>query len=473
MSEPALLPATLDIDRERGIRLAQPVGFVSGIGLAVLYVVLAALSPLIVSDAAAFCFRLALAWLACEGLIWVGVLFARNRQGGVAAGFLVTGTQSSIILFQIVWASFHGLDAIFLMMGMAQLLPIGLSSLLDGSRLMFVTMGATIAVGAGLLFLLPQVIDPTFPLLERCGSWIILTVLAIATASLVYGSSTLYGQALEEMGTLRLAYERSQQLDELKDQFITHVNHELRTPIMTLQGTIEFLQSMHQKLPPEQLTLTYSQAQRSATRLVNLLSRVLDVQAIEQQSNTLEFEAVDVKKALEAAQDLVDPQQHRAINVRMSEKAIVWGEPQMVIQVLMNLLSNAIKYSSPETPISVVIRAVPEAKIRGQAPGPEKPSIEIMIKDRGLGIPPAQIPLLFHRFVRLPRDMASSTPGSGVGLYLCQTLVTAMGGSLRAESLGIPGEGSTFIIWLPQPPAESLAATAHQPKVTIAPPQAV
>jgi signal transduction histidine kinase len=77
---------------------------------------------------------------------------------------------------------------------------------------------------------------------------------------------------------------------------------------------------------------------------------------------------------------------------------------------------------------------------------------EIAVRDCGHGIPPEQLPLLFNRFARLPRDLASPVSGSGLGLYLCREFAEAMGGSIRAESTGVEGEGSTFRLYLPLPP---------------------
>jgi len=82
-------------------------------------------------------------------------------------------------------------------------------------------------------------------------------------------------------------------------------------------------------------------------------------------------------------------------------------------------------------------------------------AVEITIRDYGLGVPPEQIPLLFNRFMRLPRDLASKVPGTGLGLYLCRVMTIAMGGRIWVESTGVSGEGSTFYLELPLPPATS------------------
>jgi signal transduction histidine kinase len=86
--------------------------------------------------------------------------------------------------------------------------------------------------------------------------------------------------------------------------------------------------------------------------------------------------------------------------------------------------------------------------------------VEIAVRDAGLGIPPEQIPLLFHRFARLPRDLASPVAGSGLGLYLCRMLTESMGGTIRVESSGVAGEGSTFFVRLPLPPKAAAGSIA-------------
>jgi signal transduction histidine kinase len=74
--------------------------------------------------------------------------------------------------------------------------------------------------------------------------------------------------------------------------------------------------------------------------------------------------------------------------------------------------------------------------------------VEIAVRDYGLGVPPDQIPLLFNRFVRLPRDLASKVRGNGLGLYLCRTMAQAMDGAIWLESSGIEGEGTTIYLRL-------------------------
>ena len=73
----------------------------------------------------------------------------------------------------------------------------------------------------------------------------------------------------------------------------------------------------------------------------------------------------------------------------------------------------------------------------------------LSIQDAGPGIPPEELPLLFEKLVRLKRDLAGPTRGTGLGLYICKHLVEAMGGHIWVESSGRMGEGSRFCITLP------------------------
>lgn len=117
---------------------------------------------------------------------------------------------------------------------------------------------------------------------------------------------------------------------------------------------------------------------------------------------------------------------------------------------MTNLLSNALEYYEPDTPIEItgrVIALVP-AGARRLGKGQRIQMVEMRVRDYGLGIPPEQAPLLFHRFTRLPRDLASAVEGSGSGLYLCKMLCARMNGTIRVESSGIEGEGATFIVRL-------------------------
>jgi signal transduction histidine kinase len=285
-------------------------------------------------------------------------------------------------------------------------------------------------------------------------------------AVLMIGVWLTYRQTLKALG---LAYERAQQLDTLKAQFITHINHELRTPIMTLQGYVEYLRLGRGRLPEKELDDALAKAGRTADTLVALLSSILDVRRIERE-DVFPPERVALREALEAALALIDPRvgdgSVRDLRVRLADDLVAWGDPVRMQQILTNLLSNAVKYSPSGTPIEVSGQVVSGpaatgARRRG-VPHAAPAMVEIAVRDYGQGIPSEQIPLLFNRFVRLPRDLASKVGGSGLGLYLCRVFAEAMGGTMQVESAGVPGEGSRFVLRLPVP-AEAAPASVATP----------
>jgi signal transduction histidine kinase len=148
----------------------------------------------------------------------------------------------------------------------------------------------------------------------------------------------------------------------------------------------------------------------------------------------------------------------RELGVEIPEGLAVMADQVWLRQILTNLLSNALKYSEPGTPVEIAASVVgePAAKTRGLRRAQKgRDMVEITVRDHGFGVPPDQIPLLFERFVRLPRDLASSVPGNGLGLHLCRLLAERMGGRIWVESAGVAGEGSTFYLRLPLPEPES------------------
>jgi signal transduction histidine kinase len=262
-----------------------------------------------------------------------------------------------------------------------------------------------------------------------------------------------------------LAVRRSLELDALKDQFITSVNHELRTPLMTIQTSLETLRAAKGSLEPGQQSVLVSAAADSCSALVQLVQGILDSRQLEEPQESPVLEPVSVLGAFQAtvailgARDTTQSEPTRRISLDVSSALEIWGNPLWLQQILTNLLTNALKYSAPGTPVHVrthlVLAHGSAVSPLTQEPAPLRQMVEIRVQDYGLGIPPEQLPLLFHRFVRLPRDLASNVVGSGLGLYLCRELTERMEGHIWAESSGVEGDGTTFVIQLLVPPAHT------------------
>jgi signal transduction histidine kinase len=413
----------------------------------------------------------------------LGIRFARQRRVGAATVLVVIPAGVTIL----VPALSYGVVIHFAPVSNSPVVPISLSVVTAATVLIVLAgllvttrlalLSTTLVVNLFSLYIMANVLSAPGIGSAVTRSGLLLMVFPVfvqwATAGILYATSETYLQTLRELGDVRVAYQRAQQLDQLKDQFIAHINHELRNPVMALLGHVELLLLTDESLSHAERRNYLERAKRTGDQLASLVNSILAARGLEQQSSRLTFEVVRLQDALDAAMDLVDPREgrhiERKLQVSFPDGLAIWGSAIRVHQILTNLLSNAVKYSTPGTPIEVSARILEQHRNPGQLVRPHAADssraaapdaggiqkggmVDISVRDHGLGIPPDQIPLLFNRFVRLPRDLASSIPGNGLGLYLCLAYAEAMGGTIWAESSGVEGEGSTFHLCLPAVP---------------------
>ncbi len=333
------------------------------------------------------------------------------------------------------------------------LVPIVLVSLLGEPLYIVLTTLVTTALTFALLTWTPH--DAAFRAFQAAnsGGYVLYTIpisLQIVTGALVYASLAGVRRAQVQLGTVRAAYEYERELDRLKNQFITSINHELRTPLMALQGYLMLAREFSQAGELAEEGRMFDLGQASMDHISALVEGILEVRTIETAVTTPDLVPVDLHAIIVKAAALVDPrnagQGERAIHLRVPAQVRVLADENRLLQVLVNLISNACKYSEPTAPIEIEAQLLPPERTgRGMAP---RQMAQITVQDYGLGIPPEQAPLLFQRFVRLPRDIASQVNGTGLGLALCRTYVESMGGRIWVASTGVPGAGSAFTFTL-------------------------
>jgi signal transduction histidine kinase len=387
----------------------------------------------------------------CDALFVVGGFAAWRRRVNLATGSILAAALLLMALSILVNQPFMLSD----LFTVPAVVIIGLSALIGLPWMILATTALTtlfVVVLSGSPSLANDLSNPNN--VNSVGAFVIEQwILAL----IVYAAARGYRRILQIISDVRVQYERAKQLDELKDQFITSVNHELRNPVMLMQGYIDLLRLKGEELAPERRTQFVQQASVAGDNLAKLIQSVLSSRRADQGAREFTPEAVPVFEAVATAAGLVDPQDgrglERELRVHVPPGLAIWGETVRLQQILVNLLSNAIKYSPPGTPVEVDARVLSEAPPavsrwpRRRRDG--RPVVELSVRDHGLGIPPAQAPLLFQRFVRLPRDLASTVVGNGLGLYLCRELAEAMGGRIWVESTGVEGQGSTFYLRLP------------------------
>ncbi len=347
----------------------------------------------------------------------------------------------------------RGLDAF----GLVALTPFSVVIVLAGvlgNR--WSVIAATIALNAvsiALLLLVPRAADavditnnlPLIVPITVSYQWLFALLMMVIERA--------FRTTIQELGT---AFEQIQQLDTLKDGFIASVNHELRTPLMAMQTILATLRDSDADLTGEQRRYWLNRACTQGDDLADLVKSILSARRVDQEVAHIVPEVVNVRQILDAAIASIDSREikgeQRALRVSMPADLTVWAGRLELRQILTNLLTNAIKYSGHDS--SIEIQAQPQTLVQRAK---TQPMVEIIVRDWGLGIPQDQAHLLFNRFTRLPRDLASQVIGNGLGLYLCRVYAEAMGGRIWVESSGVEGEGSTFHVTLPVPVAQEAA----------------
>ena len=464
--------SAMSYDQQRRLQAAEIIAFTIG-GILVLFTVALTLyisrGHLGVGQATA-AYMLDSVLIISIGLFAFGGFAAHRHVIGLAEGCTILAINLGTITFDILWVFplGNGVDPIILVAFAVSGVIIGITGAVGKPWMVLATMALMNALTVGLVWLAPPSpqLGPIFAQ-ERLLYLPLALLIQWAFAAIILTMDRIYQATVKDVSR---AYEQARQLDDLKDQFITHINHELRTPIMALHGYVEYIQATLPELPQEELVESLARASGTGHKLVRLLTSILDVRRIDQNA-PFDHEVVPVLATFSTALQMIDPREarpdEREIRIDIPDTLAIWGEPVRLQQILTNLVSNAIKYSPEGTPIDVSAKTVSEAQLVPagrwglQQLRQERAMVEIVVRDYGLGVPPEQIPVLFNRFARLPRDLASKVRGNGLGLYLCRAMAVAMNGHIWMESSGVAGEGSSLHLRLP------LAQTVPQPATPV------
>ena len=225
-------------------------------------------------------------------------------------------------------------------------------------------------------------------------------------------------------------------LDQLKDDFIGLVSHELRSPMTVITGAINTLLTEAERLSPEESRQLLKDAALESELLSHLLGNLLELSRAQAERLFLHAEAIDVKRVIQDAVEGVKRQSstHQFVVSLPRKLPLVYADELRLERILYNLLENAVKYS-PQG-----------GKIRVSAK-PEGEYLVIGVSDRGMGISPSDQAKLFAPFQRLEEFRPEGARGVGLGLLVCRRLVEAHGGRIWVESE--PGRGSTFFFTMP------------------------
>lgn len=230
-------------------------------------------------------------------------------------------------------------------------------------------------------------------------------------------------------------------LDEAKSSFVSIAAHELRTPLTSITGYVEMLLDGDAGPLNRQQTEYLDAIEASAQRLLRITRDLLDVARIESGRLELLLQTTDLKDLLaRVAAEQMPQLEARSQRICLSAAdgiPMAFIDPQRTAQVIGNLINNASKYAPVGTLITIELdEAVDE-------PG----FLRVAVKDEGDGIPVEDRDLLFRPFFRGASAQSTGAPGTGLGLYIAQSLVELHGGQISVEST--PGAGAAFLVTFP------------------------
>ncbi len=227
--------------------------------------------------------------------------------------------------------------------------------------------------------------------------------------------------------------------NEQHDAFINAVTHELKTPIASIRLYLETLKT--RDVDDAQRHEFYNIMLADSDRLLLTVEQVLRAGRTGHRQRRIANSVIDVdemvRECLERTRVRYGLNEAHIVYTDGANGAKVSGDPDELRAAFSNLLDNAVKYSDDEVRVSVSVSADDEKRV------------VVRVADKGIGIPSAQLKRIFKRFYRVPGRFMARVKGTGLGLFIVQSVVRKHGGRVYAESPGL-GQGSTFTIQLPR-----------------------
>lgn len=226
-------------------------------------------------------------------------------------------------------------------------------------------------------------------------------------------------------------------MEKMRSEFVANVSHELRTPLTSIHGFVETL--LESGTDDPEMTRHFLEIIITETRrLSKLVNELMDLSKIEGRRVVHRWQQVEISRLVDRVLVVCGPHADgKLIKVKTdlpSNLSPLFGDPDMLAQVLINLIDNAIKY----TPMGGIVTI--SAKKLGD-------EIRLSIEDTGMGIPAESLSRIFERFYRVEKARSRELGGIGLGLAIVKHIIKAHGGRVDVKSM--VGEGTVFSVFLP------------------------
>lgn len=265
----------------------------------------------------------------------------------------------------------------------------------------------------------------------------------------IYGEKIEY-KAQDEIGelassfntmteTIMLKEEEAKKTDIAKDEFLAMITHELKTPLVPIQGYADILLSGHLGKLTDKQRERIGIIKSSAASLLQLISDLLDVQKLELGQLKMKKLTVDIHDTVVKSIETLLPQIDEAkitVENKVDKGLQVPHDAERINQVLTNLIKNSLKAVKPNTG-KITISSEEDAN-----------EVRIHVTDNGVGIPYDKQSKIFTKFYQVDASLTREKGGSGLGLSICKGIIEAHGGKISLKST--PGTGTTITFTLPK-----------------------
>ncbi|MDY3304951.1 MAG: ATP-binding protein [Clostridia bacterium] len=238
------------------------------------------------------------------------------------------------------------------------------------------------------------------------------------------------GDQSHKNGIIILSFDISEKVlaEKTRKEFTANVSHELKTPLQTIMGSAELMQSGLAK--KEDTNAFLSNIRSESERLVTLIDDIIRLSQLDEQTE-FKKEKVDIFETAKEVKNELEPfaDKHK-IKIELNGESIVTdGVARLVHEIIFNLAENAIKYNKENGNVKIDVK-----KENGKA--------AVTVKDNGIGIPHEDLPRIFERFYRVDKSRSKQIGGTGLGLSIVKHAAECLGASITVNST--PNEGTEF-----------------------------
>ncbi|MBE6955056.1 MAG: hypothetical protein E7449_03995 [Ruminococcaceae bacterium] len=235
-------------------------------------------------------------------------------------------------------------------------------------------------------------------------------------------------QFVQQMQTLQQQHETQ---DRMRRDFTANVSHELKTPLTSISGYAELIESGIAK--PEDIPRFAGKIHTESQRLITLVSDIIKLSQLDDRDIAIEIRELNLAELCRNVFSYLElAAEEKGVTLELiGENPTIRGAEEIVEEMIYNLCDNAIKYNHPGGKVTVELRQ----HIDG---------VELAVSDTGIGIPKEDIPRIFERFYRVDKSHSKEVGGTGLGLSIVKHGARFLGASVTAESE--LGEGTTIRI---------------------------